>query len=142
MKQDNRMFIILTVIGLIFVIWFAILITPLLDEGLVKVITELPQILKNPFNINICENSLRTIFIFLVLYFVGIGVYFSTRKNYKKGKEYGSAEWGNPRELNKKYRNPIESENRILTQNIRIGLDAKRHRRNLNTLVIGRKWCR
>lgn len=141
MKQDNRTYIILILIGLIFVVWFAILIAPL-DGGLIKIIAELPQILKNPFNINICENSLKTIFILVLFYFVGIGVYFSTRKNYKRGKEYGSAEWGNPREINKKYKSFIESENRILTQNIRIGLDAKRHRRNLNTLVIGRKWCR
>ena len=41
-------------------------------------------------------------------------------------------------EINNKYKQLPESENRILTQNVRMGLNAKKHRRNLNTLVIGR----
>lgn len=139
MKQDNRIYVILTIIGIIPVIWFAILIAPLVDGGLVKMINELPTVLNNPFNINICENSKKSILIFLLAYFIGIGVYFSTRKNYKKGKEHGSAKWENPNRINKKYKQMPENENRILTQNVRLGLNAKKHRRNLNTLVIGRK---
>ena len=139
MKQDNRIYIILTIIGIITVIWFALLVAPLLNGGLAKIINELPIVLSTPFKIIIVENSVKTVLIFLLSYFVGIGVYFSTRKNYKKGKEHGSAKWGNTREVNKKYKQLPESENRILTQDIRLGLNAKKHRRNLNTLVIGRK---
>lgn len=139
MKQDNRIYIILTIIGIIPIIWLAILIAPSVDGGLVKIINELPKALNNPFNITICENSKKTILIFLLSYLIGIGAYFSTRKNYKKGKEHGSAKWGNIRAINKKYKQQPESENRILTQNVRLGLNAKKHRRNLNTLVIGRK---
>lgn len=138
MKQDNRIYIILTIIGIVPVIWFAILIAPLVDGGLAKIINGLQTALNNPFDINICENSIKTILIFLLSYFIGIGVYFSTKKNYKKGKEYGSAKWGNPNKINKKYKQLPEKENRILTQNVRLGLNAKKHRRNLNTLVIGR----
>lgn len=139
MKQDNRIYVILTIIGIIPVIWLALLVAPLLDGGLAKIINELPVALNNPFKINIVENSMKTVLIFLLIYGVSIGAYFSTRKNYKKGKEHGSAKWGNTREINKKYKQMPESENRILTQNIRLGLNAKKHRRNLNTLVIGRK---
>ena len=139
MKQDNRIYVILTIVGIIPVIWIAILIAPLIDGGLVKIINELPKSLNNPFNISICENSIKTILIFLFSYLIGIGAYFSTRKNYKKGKEHGSAKWGNTREINKKYKQEPESQNRILTQDVRLGLNAKKHRRNLNTLVIGRK---
>lgn len=139
MKQDNRIYVILTIIGVIPVIWLALLIAPLLDGGLAKIINELPIAINTPFKIDIVENSTKTILIFLLFYFIGIGVYFSTRKNYKKGKEHGSAKWGNTREINKKYKQLPESENRILTQDIRLGLNAKKHRRNLNTLVIGRK---
>ena len=140
MKQDNRIYIILTIVGIIPVIWFAILTAPFIEGGLVKIINELPRALNNPFNITICENSIKTILIFLLFYLICIGAYFSTRKNYKKGKEHGSAKWGNTREINKKYRQEPESQNRILTQEVRLGLNAKKHRRNLNTLVIGRKW--
>lgn len=138
MKQDNRIYIILTIIGIVPVMWFAILIAPLVDGGLAKIINGLQTALDNPFDINICENSIKTILIFLLSYLIGIGVYFSTKKNYKKGKEYGSAKWENPNKINKKYKQLPEKENRILTQNVRLGLNAKKHRRNLNTLVIGR----
>ncbi len=137
MKQDNRIYIILSIIGIIAVIWLALLIAPLTSGGLATIINQLPKKLQNPFNIEICENSIKTVLIFLLSYLIGIGAYFSTRKNYKKGKEHGSAKWGNTKEINKKYKQMPESENRILTQDVRLGLNAKKHRRNLNTLVIG-----
>jgi len=71
-----------------------------------------------------------------------IAVYESTKKNYRRGEEHGSAKWGSASELNKKYMQKPKSQNKILTQNVNIGLKAKYHRRNLNTLVCGRKWCR
>ena len=139
MKQDNRIYVILTIIGIIPIVWLALLVSPLLDGGLAKIINELPIALNTPFKISIVENSTKTVAIFLFSYFIGIGAYFSTRKNYKKGKEHGSAKWGNTREVNNKYKQLPESENRILTHDIRLGLNAKKHRRNLNTLIIGRK---
>ncbi len=143
MKQDNnRIYVILSIIGIIPVIWLALIIAPLLDGGLSQIINELPTAINTPFKISIVENSMKTVLIFLLIYGVSIGAYFSTRKNYKKGKEHGSAKWGNTREINRKYKQLPESENRILTQDIRLGLNAKKHRRNLNTLVIGRKWSR
>ena len=138
MKQDKRIYVILSIIGIIPVIWLAVLIAPLLDGGLVKIINELPLKISQPFNIEFCKNSIKTILFFILAYVVGIGAYFSTRKNYKKGKEHGSAKWGNPRTINKKYKQLPDSENRILTQNVMMGLNAKKHRRNLNTLVVGR----
>lgn len=139
MNQDNRIYVIISIIGIIPVIWLAILVAPIIDGGLINIINELPTVMNNPLNIQICENSKKTILIFLLIYGISIGLYFSTRKNYKKGKEHGSAQWGNVRTINKKYKQIPESENRILTQNIRLGLNAKKHRRNLNTLVVGRK---
>ena len=137
MKKDNRIYIVISIIGMIAVIWLALIIAPLSNGGLATIINELPTKLQRPFNITICEDSSKTVLIFLLSYLIGIGAYFSTRKNYKKGKEHGSAKWGNTKEINKKYKQMPESENRILTQDVRLGLNAKKHRRNLNTLVIG-----
>ena len=134
MKKDNRIYIVISIIGMVAVIWLALIIAPLTNGGLVTIINELPKKLQNPFNITICENSSKTVLIFLLSYLIGIGAYFSTRKNYKKGKEHGSAKWGDTKEINKKYKQLPESENRILTQDVRMGLNAKKHRRNLNTL--------
>ena len=137
MNQDKRVYYIISFIGIIPIIWLALLIAPLVDGGLVKIVNELPNSINHPFNITICENSMKSILIFLLSYGLGIGMYISTRKNYKRGKEHGSASWGSIRGINRKYRQLPESENRILTQNIRLGLNAKKHRRNLNTLVVG-----
>ena len=41
------------------------------------------------------------------------------------------------RAIDKKYRQKPLSENKLMTQNVCIGLNAKKHRRNLNTLVCG-----
>ena len=91
----------------------------------------------NPFEIMVCEDSVKTVLIFLLAYAMGIGVYFSTRRNYRRREEHGSAKWGNAGALNKKYRDKDPSANKLLTQNVRIGLDGKKHRRNLNILVCG-----
>ena len=137
MKQDKRNYFIMSFIGLIPVIWLALLVAPFINGGLPSIIKELPNAIGNPFNITFVDNSFKTIFIFILIYVFAILMYISTRKNYKKGKEHGSAKWGDVRTINKKYKQLPESENRILTQNIRLGLNAKKHRRNLNTLVIG-----
>ena len=116
MKKDNRIYIVISIIGMIAVIWLALIIAPLTNGGLATIINELPTKLQKPFNITICENSSKTVLIFLLSYLIGIGAYFSTRKNYRKGKEHGSAKWGDTKEINKKYKQLPESENRILTQ--------------------------
>lgn len=105
--------------------------------GLVEIIEKLPEKLNSPFDIEFCSNSVKTIALFLFVYVLGIGVYVSSRKNYRRGEEYGSAIWGLARAVNKKYMQKPENQNKILTQNVAIGLKAQKHRRNLNTLVCG-----
>jgi type IV secretion system protein VirD4 len=53
----------------------------------------------------------------------------------RRGEERGSASWGDPASLGRKYSGGAEA--KILTKHVSIGLDTKRHQRNLNTLVIG-----
>ena len=135
--KDNKANIVFYCIGGVAVIWLSLLIAPYIDEGIIEIIKQLPKKMKNPFEIEFCKNSIKTILIFLSIYLLGIGIYISTRRNYKKGKEYGSASWGNAKQINKKYMQLPKTNNKILTQNVRIGLKAKEHRRNLNTLIVG-----
>ena len=139
MNQDKKIYVILFIIGIIPTIWLALIIAPLLEGGLTSIVNELPSALKSPFNISICDSSRNTVLFFLLAYIVGIGAYISNKKNYRKGEEHGSAKWGNAKEINKKYKQKPDKENRILTQNVKMGLNAKKHRRNLNVLVVGRK---
>ena len=71
------------------------------------------------------ENILRTILFFLVIYSISIGSWLSTRRNYRCGEEHGSAKWGDPKTLNKKYADRIPENNKLLTRNVRIGLNGR-----------------
>ena len=73
----------------------------------------------------------------LCAYGLGIGIFLSSRRNYRRGEEHGSAKWGNAKTVNKKYRAAKPEDNKIFTQNVRMGLNAHRHRRSLNTVVVG-----
>ena len=139
MKRDNdkRSAIILSLIGAVPVVWLALLIAPSVDGGLVEIVKNLSVSFDNPFNIVWCEDSLKTVLILLLCYCMGIGVYLSTQKNYRRREEHGSAKWGEAKVIDRKYRQKPQSENKLMTQNVCIGLNAKKHRRNLNTLVCG-----
>lgn len=139
MKRDNdrQASIILAIIGIPLVIWLALLIAPSVKGGLPEILPKLLTVFNDPFHIEVCEDSLKTVLVLLLAYAMGIGIYFSTQKNYRRREEHGSAKWGSAKAVDKKYRQSPPSENKLMTQNVRIGLNAKKHRRNLNTLVCG-----
>lgn len=127
----------LCVFGVIPVMWLALLIAPYINGGITSIIKEFPQAINEPFHILWCNDSLKTILIFILTYSIGIATYLSTRKNYRRREEHGSAKWGNAKEINKKYQQTPILLNKILTQNVKLGLNGKKHRRNLNVLVCG-----
>lgn len=138
MKQDDKQSaVILSVIGILPVVWLALLIAPSVKGGLPEILPKLMTVFNNPFQIELCEDSLKTVLVLLLCYGFGIGIYFSTRRNYRRREEHGSAKWGDAKAVNKKYYQAPKNENKLMTQNVSIGLNAKKHRRNLNTLVCG-----
>ena len=139
MKNDNgrKEELVFCLCGIIPVIWLALLTAPYVSGGIIEITSRFPEALNHPFQITICRYSIKTVLIYLLAYGMGIGVYYSTRRNYRKGEEHGSAKWGGTGTVNKKYRDKDPAKNKLLTQNVRIGLDGKKHRRNLNILVVG-----
>lgn len=137
MKNDRTTDYILIGFFIIPIIWLAILIAPYMDRGLIGALPYLNNAINHPFSFHWCKDTFKTIFIFLLIYGIGIGIYYSTRRNYRRQEEYGSAKWADPKTINKKYADKDMSQNKILSQNVCIGLNGKKHRRNLNTLVIG-----
>lgn len=123
--------------GIIPVVWLGLLIAPSVKGGLPEILTSLMNAMNDPFHIELCEDSVKAVLVLLLCYGMGVGIYFSTRRNYRRREEHGSAKWGSASAVNKKYAQQPKSENKLLTQNVAIGLNAKKHRRNLNTLVIG-----
>ena len=134
---DKKSRKIIYVIGIIPVIWLSLLIAPIASGGIINIVKNLDSVMTNPFNITWCESSLRAILIFLLVYVTGVILYDSSIKNYRRKEEHGSASWGMAKELNKKYMQKPESENKILTRNVMLGLNARKHKRNLNVLVVG-----
>lgn len=132
--NDRRAAVILSLIGIIPVVWLGLLIAPSVKGGLPEILTSL---MNDPFHIELCEDSVKAVLVLLLCYGMGVGIYFSTCRNYRRREEHGSAKWGSASAVNKKYAQQPKSENKLLTQNVAIGLNAKKHRRNLNTLVIG-----
>ena len=137
MRQDEKKIArIFYILGVIPIIWISLLIAPYIDKGLINIIKNASLAFSNPFKIIFTENSIKTILIFLLIYLLGILLYESTRKNYRRREENGSAKWGDAGKINKKYMQP-NNYNKILTKNVSIGLNGKKHRRNVNVLVIG-----
>jgi len=138
-RQDkfSKLRLTLYACGIIPAAWLALLLAPYVGGGLVGLVHDGGAALNNPFHIVLCEDSLKTVLIFILCYGLGIGVYLSTDRNYRRREEHGSAKWGTAQTIRKKYANKKVTENKILTQNVAIGLDGRKHRRNLNILVCG-----
>ena len=139
MKQDkfSPVSLICYACGCIPVIWIALLFAPYLDDGLIGLIKNAGAAFANPFHIMLCRDSLRAVLIFLLIYGLALAVFLSSDRNYRRREEHGSAQWGSPREISRKYANKAAPENKILTQTVAIGLDGRKHRRNLNILCCG-----
>ena len=133
-SQQN---ILLYCLGTIPVVWLALRIAPFMEDGLPGLIRNFGAAMSRPFYITLCGNSLKTILVLLLCYGLAIGIYLSTQRNYRRREEHGSAQWGSPVQVNRKYADKVPTRNKILTQNVSVGLDGRRHRRNLNTLVCG-----
>ena len=136
MNDEKKITRVLYFLGIIPVIWIALLVAPYSKNGLIEIIKNSSEAISRPFNIIFVENSIRTILIFLIIYIFSILVYESTRKNYRRREENGSAKWGEAKKINKKYKQP-NNYNKILTKNVSLGLNGRKHRRNVNVLVIG-----
>ena len=136
MKRGNNP-LVLCLFGILPVVWLGLLIAPAAHGGLPEILARFPAAMNDPFHIELCGDSLKTVLVLLCVYGLSIGVFLSSRRSYRRGEEHGSAKWGNARAVNKKYRAIKPKENKIFTQNVRMGLDDRKHRRNLNTIVVG-----
>ena len=135
--EDRTASFILIGIGIIPMVWAALIVAPFLSQGLKGIIEGFTIGMREPLSIQWCPESPKAILLFLLMYGMGIGIYFATRQNYRHGEEHGSAKWGSAKEVNHKYADKHTDRNIILTNNVKIGLDGRKHRRNLNVMVVG-----
>ncbi len=96
------------------------------------------QVLERPLSIGWTAHTPKFMLVSLIIYAFGIALYYSGRENRRPGEEYGSARWGDPRALCRKYMDHQHKDaNIILTQRVRLGMDGYVTQRNMNVLVIG-----
>ena len=125
--------------GLPVIWWVAILLADAIQPGrnLFELMEVLTEKLNHPFQFHYTEYTIKSMLVCTLLYAAGIGIFYSSQKNYRRGEEHGSARWGDARQICKKYSQKPYSQNILLTQNFRISLDTHKHRRCLNILVVG-----
>ena len=125
--------------GLPVIWWAAILIADAIQPGrnLFELMEVLTEKLNHPFQLHYTEYTIKSVLVCTLLYAAGIGIFYSSQKNYRRGEEHGSARWGDARQICKKYSQKPYSQNILLTQNFRISLDTHKYRRCLNILVVG-----
>lgn len=121
------------------VLWLAALLASGYKDGmtLFDLMAVFPTLMEKPFAIHWTPHTLKFLLIGLAVYGYAVTLYFSASENRRPGEEHGSARWGNVRQLNRKYRDKDPENNVILTQHLQMGLDGRKHRRNLLQIVIG-----
>ena len=105
-------------------------------ENIFALLERISTIVRRPDLLRWTAYTSRFLLVFLLFYGGGVLLYYADHENRRPGEEYGSAKWGNARELNKRYADQ-NGKNVILTKRVSIGLDGYKHRRNLNILVVG-----
>lgn len=121
----------------IIVVWLGILVSDCCGEGvkLTEFLSLFSERLQHPFCLSLNGYTVRCVFAALCMYALAVGYYYTSKGNKRTGEEYGSAKWGDAAALNRKYRD--KTDNIILSQHISMGLDGRRHKRNLNVIVVG-----
>ena len=130
-KSNDTLFYL---IGIIPVVWLALLLAQSLGGGLPELLRNLTSALEHPTNIVWTDKSLPTILICLAAYGMAVLLYRTNQGRTRDGEEHGSAAWVTPASVNAQF---AQKDSIPLTQHVRLGLDTHKHRRSLNVLVIG-----
>ena len=68
MKQDKAAIRLFCLLGILPVAWLGLLIAPAASEGLLGIIAQFSAAMGDPFHIVFCEDSLKTVLLFLFAY--------------------------------------------------------------------------
>ena len=130
-KSNDTLFYL---IGIVPVVWLALLLAQSLGSGLPELLRNLTSALEQPTNIVWTGKSLPAILICLAAYGMAVLLYRTNQGRTRDGEEHGSAAWATPASVNAQF---AQKDSIPLTQHVRLGLDTHKHRRSLNVLVIG-----
>lgn len=141
MKQKKSFWDVLPVwlIFLVPALWLGALAACAYTEGMTifSFAERFSETIRHPFHIHWTAHTPKFLTGALFLYAGGILLYHSSRQNRRPGEEHGSARWGSVRQLNRKYQDRKRDRNVILTQNLQMSLNGRKHMRNLLQIVVG-----
>ncbi len=119
---------ILWALGFPLALWLAAALADAFSGGasLSRVLARFSVCMNAPFSVRWTEDTGRFLLLAGLLYPAGAVAVESGRGNRRPGEEYGSARWGDPRTIGKKYRDRRHREkNILLTQHVALGLDGR-----------------
>lgn len=126
------------------ILWLPVLwLSALLAQGyqpnmnILDLVTRLNHAIANPIQLSWTVQTPRFLLLFTIIYLFGIGMYYSTRRNRRPKEEHGSAQWGLVHQICRRYRDKNFNQNIMLTEHFQLGLNSRKHKRNLNVLVVG-----
>lgn len=91
-----------------------------------------------PFSVRPNERTGLLCLAVMAIYAIFVYCYEVEKQSKRPGEEYGSAKWGRAKALNQKYADENDPyHNIILTQNLRVSMNARKHKKNLNVLAVG-----
>lgn len=139
MRQNQNQNPLLWLLPVPMLLWLAALLATEYKAGMTvfTLMGRFSWLMEHPFSVRWTPHTPKFILWALAAYGFAVALYLSTRENRRPGEEHGSAKWGSAKRLNAKYRDKDPRNNTILTQNVRMSLNGKMHRRNLLQIVIG-----
>lgn len=135
-KKPNM---VLILIGFLFTVYLGYLLAGAWKEGSDLNIfpAALEQVLYHPFRNYLNEFTLQMVVFSALAYFIAILMYYTSQRNYMPGKEFGTSQLADVKQINKVLKDGEENRNRIYSQNIRMSLDTRKTKLNNNVLIIG-----
>lgn len=121
------------------VLWLAVIAASVYENGMnvFELVSRFTSAVNHPFAVRWTAYTPRFLLVFLLLYGGGVLLYHSGRENRRLGQEYGSAQWGSPWQLNKKYADKDPANNTLLTRHVAMSLNGRQHMRNLLQIIVG-----
>lgn len=104
-------------------------------------IADYPEQLKLVFNKPFAnywnENTLKVQGIVIVVYIMAVLMYLTDDRKFMRGKEYGSAQFANPKTVCKLLKDKEEKNDKIFSQNTRLSIQPQVTELNNNVLILG-----
>ena len=121
------------------VLYLAAVLASGYEDGMniIELMGRFAEMVERPFSLRWTGHTLKFMLGAVIAYGVTVLFLFSTKENKRTGEEHGSAQWGSARQLDRKYRDKDPERNTVLTQNVSMSLDSRKHRRNLLQIVVG-----